>query len=166
MTTSLPLIRYHSSVTMVTMYCYMQLLQALVVTGSNVILDVMIGIICQDPCQLHVCEDQIQLSFNKFIVRSVCVCVCLYVCLCVHLCLVCVFVWYCLYLSVYICNTLCVCVRVCVCVCVCMCVCVCVCCTYECVPLVLLCLLPWRPSTLVTSSSPMRVVTEVMPDVQ
>ena len=47
------------------------------VTGSNVILDVLIGIICQDPCQLHVCEDQIQLSFNKFITRSVCLSLCL-----------------------------------------------------------------------------------------
>ena len=76
------------------------------VTGSNVILDVMIGIICQDPCQLHVCEEQIQLSFNKFITRYVSVCLC--VCLVFFVCCVCVRVR----------VRVCVCVRVCACVCV------------------------------------------------
>ncbi|XP_065898419.1 DNA-dependent protein kinase catalytic subunit-like isoform X2 [Dysidea avara] len=44
-----------------------KLLQALIASGNSVILDVMVGIICQDPCQLHVCEEQIQLAFNNFI---------------------------------------------------------------------------------------------------
>ena len=80
------------------------------VTGSNVILDVMIGIICQDPCQLHVCEEQIQLSFNKFITRYVSVCLC--VCLVFFVCVLCV-------CCVCVCVCVCVCGRVCVGVCWC-----------------------------------------------
>ena len=72
----------------VTMVMVLQLIQALVASGNSVILDVMVGIICQDPCQLHVCEEQIQLAFNNFITRSVVSVygVCLYMHACVYVC--------------------------------------------------------------------------------
>ena len=81
MISALPLLCVFVTVVMV-----VQLLQALVASSNSVILDVMVGIICQDPCQLHVCEEQIQLAFNNFITRSVCLCVCLYPLACVYVC--------------------------------------------------------------------------------